>query len=176
MRQSQGMKEMLVNKLIIPFCLMLLVPMQGQAAEVYKWKDVDGKIRYSDTPPAGKTPYEILSGKKAAAARAGASDEGISAPVANGKTVKPAADKEIDARKRKAEADNTQKKSQEKLEEQKVREQNCVTAKSNMQIYKQGGRMYKIDEKGERQYMDDKDIAAGLEKANQEVEQWCGGQ
>lgn len=165
-----------MNKLLMSLCIMLLLPMQGQAAEVYKWKDADGKIRYSDTPPAGKTPYDLLSGKKAAAVRAQEAAEGASAPVAPAKVVKSAADKEIDARKRKAEADNTQKKSQEKLDQQKLREQNCANAKSNLQKYKVGGRIVKTDEKGERQFLDDNEIAAELEKANQDVEQWCGGQ
>jgi len=56
-----------------------------------------------------------------------------------------------------------------------LREENCKTAKSNLQNYKQGGRMYKIDEKGERQYLVDKDLSAGLENASKEVEQWCSG-
>ena len=164
-----------MNKLILALCAMLLVPMQGQAADVFKWKDADGKVRYSDTPPGGKTPYELLSGKKAAAAGAQVANDSTSAPPAADKSAKPAADKELDARKRKAEAENQQKKEQEKLDQQKVREQNCTTAKSNVQNYKQGGRMYKMDANGERQYLDDKDIAAGLEKADQEVEQWCTG-
>ncbi len=165
-----------MNKLSVLLCVALLVPMQGQAAEVYKWKDAEGRVRYSDTPPAGKIPYETLAGKKAAAANVQAPDAGASAPAVDAKAAKPVADKELDARKRKAEAENLQKKQQEKLDEQKVREQNCVAAKSNLQNYKLGGRMYKIDENGERQYLDDKDIAAGLEKANKEVEQWCGAQ
>lgn len=165
-----------MNKLVVSFCIMLLMPMSGQTADVYKWKDAEGKIRYSDTPPSGKTPYELLSGKKAPATRAPVSEEGASTSSASAKDVKPTADKELDARKRKAEADNVEKKAQEKLEQQKVREQNCSTAKSNLMNYKQGGRLYRIDEKGERQYMDDKDLAAALEKANKEVEQWCGGQ
>ena len=161
-----------MNKLIMVICFLLL-PMHSQAADVYKWKDAEGKVRYSDAPPSGKTPYELLSGKKAAPARDQVSDE--SAAAANNKSGKPV-DKELDARKHKAEADNLQKKEQEKLDQKKIREDNCKTAKANLQNYKQGGRMYKVDENGERQYLDEKDISSSLEKANQEVEQWCGGQ
>ena len=163
-----------MNKLVVAICVMLLASMPVHATEVYKWKDSEGRLRYSDMPPTGKTPYEILSGKKAASARAQMSDENVPTPVA--KPARSVADNELDARKRKAEADSTQKKSQEKQDEQKIREQNCATAKSNMMNYKQGGRMYKMDEKGERHYLDDKEIALGLEKTSQEVDKWCGAQ
>jgi hypothetical protein len=162
---------MFINKFILALCVLTLASMTAQAAEVYKWKDSDGNIRYSDIPPAGRTPYEIISGKKDAAA---AHDAGAPAPAA--KPAESTADKEIDARKRQAEADKAQKKMQEKHDEQKMREQNCNTAKSNLQNYKQGGRLYRMEDNGERHYLDDKDFADGLAKSNQEVEQWCGGQ
>jgi len=166
-----------MKRTILTLCVMLLVPMQGQSADVYKWKDADGRIRYSDSPPSGKTPYEMLTGKKAAAGHAQAADSAAPAQQApNDKTGNSAADKELDAKKRKAEAENQQKKAQEKLDEKKVREDNCKSAKSNVQNYKQGGRMYKVDESGERHYLDDKDLADGLDKANKEVDQWCDGQ
>ena len=166
-----------MKKTILTLCVMLLVPMQGQSADVYKWKDADGRIRYSDSPPGGKTPYEILSGKKAPAGRVPSADETAPAQqAATDKAGNSAADKELDAKKRKAEADSLQKKAQEKLDAARVREENCKTAKANAQNYQQGGRMYTVDENGERHFLDDKDLADGLDKANKEVDQWCDGQ
>jgi len=162
-----------MNKLIMVICFLLL-PMHSQAADVYKWKDAEGKVRYSDTPPSGKTPYELLSGKNAAAARSQA--DAVAPPTATDKSAKSGVDKELEAKKRKAEADNLQKKEQVKLEQQKVREENCKAAKANLQNFKQGGRMFTMDENGERRYMDDKDLSEGLDKASKDVEQLCSGQ
>ena len=158
-----------MNKIILSLCVVLLASTSSDAAEIYKWKDSDGKVRYSDQPPVGKTPFEILSGKNAAAVRSQLNSE-------TKKTSKPGTDTELDARKRQAEVDKEQKKSQGKVDDQTIREKNCATAKSNQQNYKQGGRIYKIDEKGERQYLEQSDITSELEKANQEVEQWCASQ
>ncbi len=165
-----------MKKLIVLTCGLMLLPGVALATDVYKWKDADGRIRYSDAPPQGKIPYDKVIGRKVAPAPATAPvSEGAesTAPAAKPAAAVSAADKELEAKKRKAEAENLKKKEQAKLDEAKLREENCKTAKSNMQNYKQGGRMYKINEKGEREYLDDKAISEGLDKANKEVEQWC---
>jgi hypothetical protein len=162
-----------MGKLIFLICGFLMAPIASQAADVYKWKDTEGKVRYSDTPPSGKAPYELIPGKKTPVGRdlpEAAAPPGL---AVSDKSAKPLADRELEARKRKAEADNLQKKEQEKLEQQRLRDENCATAKANLQNYKLGGRLFKINEKGERQYLEDKDIADAVEKANREVERWC---
>lgn len=165
-----------MRKLIVLTCGLMLLPGVALATDVYKWKDADGRVRYSDAPPQGKIPYDKVIGKKPAPASAPVSESADgAAPAAKPAAAVPAsaADKELEAKKRKAEAENIKKKEQAKQDEIKLREENCKTAKSNMQNYKQGGRMYKINEKGEREYLGDKDISEGLDKANKEVEQWC---
>lgn len=154
-----------MNKVAIWACSLMLVSGVAAAADIYKWKDADGKIRYSDMPPAGKTAYEKLSGSKPASATAAAAPEA--------KTEKGAAGG--GAGKDKAGAESPQGKSdQAQQDEKKVRDENCAIAKANAQSYKQGGRLYKTNEKGERLYLDEKEIAASLEKANKDVDYWCG--
>lgn len=38
---------------IFLLCLILLPASSAVSSEIYKWKDKDGKIHYSDTPPPG---------------------------------------------------------------------------------------------------------------------------
>lgn len=137
----------------------------AHGAEVYKWKDTDGQIRYTDQPPPGKVPYQTLSPKKPAAA----------APVAGGQAPSDSAagDRNGGDRQKQALSEEQKKRELQKLDDQKIREQNCANARSNMVNYKIGGRMYKIDEKGERVYLSDADISKGLENANRDVKQWC---
>ena len=33
-------------------------------AEIYKWKDKEGNVRYSDTPPPSNIKQEPITGKK----------------------------------------------------------------------------------------------------------------
>ncbi len=42
-----------------------------------------------------------------------------------------------------------------------------------METYTQGGRVYKMNEKGEREYLDDSAFKAGREKAQQEINENC---
>lgn len=163
-----------MKNLIVLACGLMLLPGVAFATDVYKWKDADGRIRYSDAPPQGKIPYDKVIGKKPVAPVAGAENTEVTAPAA--KPAAPsAADKEIEAKKRKAEEENVKKRELAKQELAKQREENCKLAKANLQGFKQGGRMFKVNENGEREYLDDKAISDGLDKANKEVEQWCSG-
>jgi len=59
---------------------MLLLISATAHAEIYKWKDKDGTVRYSDVPPSGSTQFEPLKALKA--------DDGTVKPSdADGKTV-----------------------------------------------------------------------------------------
>ena len=52
-------------KLRILLLCALMLPMLANA-EIYKWKDKEGKIRYSDVPPPSNVQQETLNGKKVA--------------------------------------------------------------------------------------------------------------
>lgn len=149
-------------------------------AEIYKWKDKDGRVRYSDTPPPSNVKQEAITGKKAPLAPTGKAplapvDNPAAVPVtAAPKDIEPPKnpdDLAAEQRQRNAEAEKNNK--LEKEAEAKRKAENCAAAKSNMQTYTQGGRVYKMNEKGEREYMDETDFKAGREKAQQEINENC---
>ncbi|MBX9704806.1 MAG: DUF4124 domain-containing protein, partial [Gammaproteobacteria bacterium] len=49
---------------ILLLCVVLLPTLAS--AEIYKWKDKDGVVRYSDVPPPSNVKQEPLYGKKIA--------------------------------------------------------------------------------------------------------------
>jgi hypothetical protein len=154
-----------MKRLFMLVCGLFLLPGVAASADIYKWKDADGNVRYSDQPPPGKIPYETMANRKPAATNA----EPKASGAADAKD-KSATDK---GQKQKAATDNQQKESQEKQDAQRIREQNCTAARSNLQSYKAGGRMVKFDENGERNYLSDQEIASGLANAEKDVSQWC---
>ena len=141
-------------------------------AEIYKWKDKNGAIRYSDTPPPSNIKQEALSGKKTVQATG---KEPLTAVAAPTKEVpKESMNKEDEAakqRQRNAEAEKRNK--QEKEAEAKRKAENCKAARANFETYKQGGRVYKMNEKGEREYLDDKELTEGKAKAQSEIDENC---
>jgi Domain of unknown function (DUF4124) len=160
--------------------LLIALPLLGNA-EIYKWKDKNGTTRYSDTPPPSNVKQEAIGSKKLAKP----ASQVPTAPVANEQP--SAADKEAakdsppvpgsadeeaaELRQRNAEAEKNNK--QEKEAQARLKEENCKAAKSNLAGYQQGGRVYKMNEKGEREYLDENDFKAGQEKAQQEINENC---
>jgi Domain of unknown function (DUF4124) len=146
-------------------------------AQVYKWKDKDGTIKYTDTPPPSNVKQETIGSKNAAQPTG---KEPLS-PVDNSKKDASSAKKPAEAvdtqdaaaklRQRNAEAEKNNK--QEKEAEAKRKAENCKVAKANFETYKQGGRISIMSEKGERQYLDDKAIDAGKAEAQKQVSEYC---
>jgi len=153
--------------------VLILAPAVSHA-EIYKWKDKNGVIRYSDVPPPSNVPHESL-GKKANKVPAqvdapSAASDAPSEPVPAQQTPEqtpPAAEGPVPE-------EEAGRKSAETAEaEQRQKQENCATARANLANFQQGGRVYKMNEQGEREYMGDSDLAQGLENAQMEVDKYC---
>jgi hypothetical protein len=156
-----------MNKHLWIMLLTLALPMSANA-EIYKWKDANGVIRYSDVPPPSNIPHESLGSKNVVVPPAAPSS---AEPSAQKKS--PAAGREGDAVKRQEDAEAAKNKERAKEAELKLKQQNCATAKASLQNYQQGGRIYKINEKGEREYLDDAALAQNLAQAKKDVDEYC---
>ena len=168
----------------------------AEGGEVYKWRDSNGVIRYSDTPPPSNIKHEVY-GKKGRVISTG--QEAL-APVEGDATVsmnkqKAALEKEFadknkaaakadnpskapltkaeEAAKRAKDAEELKKKEAQKKAESEIKAENCKNARVSLATYKNGGRITKTDEKGERVYLGDADIAKGRVDAQAEVDQYC---
>src|SRR5438874_8777867 len=119
-------------------------------AQVYKCVDASGNTVYSQSPCAPGQSAKVLSRKAPAEAEA---------PAAAKPGAKPAANPEQDFRKRQKEREESDKKAAEQSAEAKQRADQCTRAKEAIAQYELGGRFSRIDEKGERSYMDDNQIA-----------------
>jgi uncharacterized protein DUF4124 len=165
------------------FLIALVFPMTA-SAQIYKWKDKNGVMRYSDTPPPadinvetiGKSAKDVYAKPRTTDATEAQgsvknSEVGAVVPIKiKNQTVEPEFDVKQEQAK-KAEFERQKKLEQEK--QAKIDTENCSAAKSNYQTFMQGGRVFKINEKGEREFMDNKDIEAGKAKAQAEINQYC---
>lgn len=176
-----------MKKLLIAFFCTSLLMSATVSAEVYKWKDKSGKTQYSDTPPLSNIPYTTLSGKKSAQPTPAsgtdpkkteeAAKSGKTAPEASVNPNDPNASKNKvpEELKEKAAKEAEAKKQQEEKQqaEKKAKEQACKTARSKLAQFEQGGRIYRVNEQGEREYYGDKEIAAEIENAKSDVAANC---
>ena len=179
-----------LQKLLCVMCALIALPVLANA-EVYKWKDKQGATRYSDTPPPSNIKLESIDRKRVFKAKTSnqaplspvvsintsAAKDDMKVKVANPNGASPNGEntEETAAKLRQKNAEKEMNNKKEKESQAKLNEENCRAAKSNLASYNQGGRIYKMNEKGEREYMDDAGLKAGADKAQKELTEYCKG-
>lgn len=145
---------------LIALTLIVAQPALCQA-QVYSWKDANGKVHYGSQPPAGQS----VETRKLAPAPAATADE-EAARKAN-------AEKQMAEREKQQKAQEGAKKTQEDQANAKVREENCRQAKANLASIDSGQTRFIMDAKGERMALDGTVRDAELRRARQNVDTWC---
>jgi len=175
--------ELKVKVMMLRILLICAIALPNLAnAEIYKWKDSDGKMRYSDVPPPSNIKKESLYGKQLAKptnqAPLAPVPGDINASINKDKAVGNKAEKapltrEEAAAKRATDAEQQKKADEAKKTELKAKQDNCKAAKSNLATYTNGGRIARTNENGEREYLSDADISQGKSDAKKEVDKYC---
>lgn len=149
-----------MKRLLVIAIICLAAPIAS--AELYKYVDKDGKTVYSDQPPVNidSKQLNIQSGASTSTA----------APSAGPKT---ALDRDRDLQKGRDEARERAKKSDEGAKQAEAKEQACAQARSAYQLYADGGRITKYNDKGERVYLGDDEIDAERERSKREMDEAC---
>jgi hypothetical protein len=144
------------------------------SAQMYKWVDSDGKVQYSDKPPPSNIKAEKLRVPAGAAnAPTTGEDKGAAQKGASKPAPKTAAEQDQAFRKRQLDAAKAQAEEAKRQAQAGDRAENCKRAKAALANFEIGGRVTRIDEKGERAYMDDQQIAQETAKARAEVAAAC---
>ena len=141
----------------------------GALAQVNKCVDGNGKTVYSQSPcPPNSKSSAIRQAVPPAppASTAGAAATKNAAP-------KSAAELELDFKKRRVEEAESAKKAQENVSEAKGKEENCRAARASLTSLESGARQARINESGERFFLDDSQLSQEKERARKGVESWC---
>lgn len=151
------------------------------AAAQWKWRDRNGVVQYSDTPPPNGIPAQdvlqkpnpnqrnLMAPPTAASAVAAAAS---AAPL-----VPKGADPELEARRRKQEQDKADKgKAEERAQAEKLalaKADNCSRARAHMRTLEEGIRMVRTNANGEREVLDDKARAEEKSRAREVIASDC---
>ncbi len=130
----------------------------GSAAAQYRWVDKDGRVQYGDTPPTGASASAVRP---------------LPAGAASDKAPLSHAEKEAEFRKRRLEAEKDREKQTQAESEARDKAENCARAKENVRTLEAGGRVTRLDEKGERYFLDEAQIGQEVARARQAAQQWC---
>jgi Skp family chaperone for outer membrane proteins len=121
----------------------------GAMAALYKWTDAQGRVVYSDQPPQANVKTEQLRGAP---------------PPANPNAAKELAQREADFRKRQTDAADAAAKSGKQRASSEQQAESCAQAKGELkQLAESQLAIYRYNEKGEREVMNDD--ARGRERA-----------
>jgi hypothetical protein len=141
----------------------LLLPAASFAQ--WQWIDKDGHKVFSDQSPPADIPAKNILKQPASRGHAAAPAE-APAPVAAPAKPAPAApklsgkDKELEEKKKQAEAAEAEKKKDQEEQVARERADNCKRVKSAKAALDSGVRMTRMNEKGEREFLDDAERAA----------------
>jgi hypothetical protein len=128
-------------------------------AQVYSWKDANGKIHYGDRPPVERQ----ADTRKLAAP-----------PAVDVEAIRKAnAEKQLTEREKQEKSKETAAKAAEEQTASKQREENCRQARSTLSSLESGQVRFTIDSQGERVALDGAVREAELDKARKSVESWC---
>ena len=165
---------------LLPACLALAVPLLAQAQ--WQWVDKDGRRVYSDSAPPPDIPAKSILRQPGMRAPAPAAEQAsaASAPVA---AVPPRAaasaprvsgkDRDLEERRKRIQSAEIDKK---KAAEQEVAEsaaENCRRARESKNRYLSGIRMARVNEKGEREVMDEQQRTAEVQRLDTVIARDC---
>jgi hypothetical protein len=161
-----------MKRLSVALALALCMALPA-LAQTYKWVDSDGRVQYSDKPPPGNIKSEKLSAPARASAPAASEGKGAAQKDAAKAAPKTPAEQDQAFRKRQLDAGKALDEDAQKKVEARAKAENCKRAKAALANLQIGGRQMRIDEKGERVFLDDQQIAQEAAKATQEATAAC---
>ena len=151
---------------MLAFCAAgLAVPCAGQ---LYKWVDDQGVTHYSEQPAPGAKPQALKTPPPKSAV------EDKARPKSE---IKSWQQQELEFRQRQIEAEEDRQKRD--AEEAKAKRQAalvreaCIDARRDLAALQEQRPVYDIDERGERRYLQDKERAETIKKAQQFIAKNC---
>lgn len=155
---------------------LLCLAVAGAAQAQWKWRDARGNVQYSDMPPPPGTPEKDILQRPYAArpniivAPPGAQAASAPKPAASGPTK---AELEAAARQKKEQDSEAAKQKEEERRLAERRRENCARAQANLRDLQSGQRITRTNDKGERVFMDEAQIAAEVNRARDLITSEC---
>ncbi len=149
----------MVPNILVAACLALIISSTAYAGPVYKWSD-EGRVIYSQTPPAPGIEFEVVY----------QDSTGANTSVAKAEATSSNSDDDFEKRRE----DRLQKKSDKQVQEEsnKIKVENCAIATKNMesltsrgQVTVKDGDIYRKLSEEERQ--------TKIQETQEQVSEYC---
>ena len=143
------------------------------ASAQWQWIDKDGHRVFSDMPPPSSIPEKNIL-KRPGSRGPGSVPAAATAPAAP-TAAAPAAglDKALDEKKKQAESAETARRKAEEERNARIRADNCARAQQAKAGIDAGGRQTRLNERGEREFLDEAAIAAESQRLQGLIDENC---
>lgn len=143
--------------ILVAGSVFLLAGASSLANDIYKYTDENGVVHYVDRPTNAPSEERVLvaSRKSTASPRQESGD----AP---------------DWRERRAQRQAAEEAATKAKEDDKERARLCQQQRERLEEYKVASRLYRMDEQGERVYLDEAEIEEARRQVQNQIEEHCG--
>lgn len=145
------------------------------AQGIWKWRDKDGRVQISDRPPPTEVPEKDIL-QRPSSARVPVAAPAASAAASDAPAV-PRGDPALEAKKNKAAAEQAASEKAKKEADTARRDQakleTCQRARNQMQGLESGLRVSRMNEQGQREFLDDNARAAEVARTRATIDANC---
>lgn len=160
----------MIRRAVLVVALFAAVP---AFAQIYTWKDGDGRVHFSDTPPASGEA-SVIKGPTASRPAPAADNGGRPAnDAAAPKGPATLAEREQAFRERRAAAAEAEAKAGEEATREAERQRFCEQARNQLTALQSGRRVSRFNAAGEREFLDDAARNAEIERLRQQTGEHC---
>lgn len=150
-----------MSRYLAAFALSL-VAVSASQADVYRFVDSKGQVQYTDRPET--LPAELLAKLKSQRTDNSAIADRVAADLKARDAASKAQDTAAKTEAEKARADQTTAAD---------KANRCAQARNRYAAVTNTGRVYTVDDKGERSYMDDAQLEKARATAKEQMDTWC---
>jgi hypothetical protein len=154
-------------------CVLVLSAAVLPATAQWVWKDRNGRVTASDLPPPRDIPERDVLQRPDTAKRTPAAAAAPASAASAALPAKPSTDPALEAKRRAAEQEQQAKSRAEADKLAAQRADNCRRARTQLGTLESGQRIARTNDKGEREFLDDKARADEVRRANEVIASDC---
>jgi hypothetical protein len=143
------------------------------ASAQWQWVDRNGKRVFSDLPPPADVPEQNILKRPGGRAAAAAAANGASANPASAALPTAGTDKTLEERRKQLEGVEAARRKAEEERIARQKAENCAKAQQAKAALDAGGRVARMNERGEREFLDESALAAEQQRLQAMINENC---
>ncbi len=166
----------LLRRLSWVLCALMVATAAPAAHAQWKWRDKSGQVNASDRPPPRDVPEKDILARPVPEVRRIATEPAPAASAASGAAPAaraPAGDAQLEARRRATEQEQAAKAKAEEERNKAQRADNCRRARGHLAALEGGQRIARVNDKGQREVLDDVGRADEMRQARTVISTDC---